>query len=154
MLEGPKIQEIRDPDFKLNEEVVAVFPDSAVYPLIVGQIYTITKISYDHRYDLYYYEIENYKEQIFDEIEFSSFFRHKKDIVLDPNKDENIQKFLKFKPCLYVKEGRRRSLEFNESLFEGEIDPLLKKKLVNLLNIINYKPEYSKIDIEDLWDYI
>lgn len=170
MLEGPKIQEIQKkpkPDFKLGEEVIAVFPDRCVLPLVVGQTYTITNMKYHHIWE-WEYEIENYPDQIFDCVEFSSFFRHKYQIFPDPNKDENIQKFIKLTPYIEIKLSDRymfgRNLYFDEEKFNKDetmldlkndpIYPIILKKLKQLLNIIYYSPEYADKEVEDLWDYL
>ena len=167
MIEGPKIQEIPDPGYQLGEEVIAVYPDKCVYPLVIGQTYTITNMKYHHNWG-WSYEIENYSKQIFDCVEFSSFFRHKDQIVIDPNKDENVEKLLKLEPFIEVKISDKynygRWLKFDEEKFNKDetmldlrndpICPILIKKFNQLLSIINYSPEYADKDIEDLWDYL
>lgn len=154
-------------EFKLGEEVIAIFPDTVVLPLVVGQTYTITNMKYRTPWG-WEYEIENYKKQIFDEFEFSAFFRHKHDIKEDINKEENIKKFMRLASYISVKEGERyrygRRIDFDVAKFENDesVDdlkqdpelPMLMKKLKHLINIVDFDPEYADKEIEDLWIYL
>lgn len=154
-------------EFILGEEVIAVFPDTVVLPLVVGQTYTITNIKYNALWG-WSYEIENYKKQIFDEFEFSSFFRHKHEIKEDTNKEENIKKFMRLAAFISIKEGERymhgRRIYFDKEKFENDesVDdlkqdpdlPFLMKKLEHLINIVDFDPEYANKEIEDLWIYL
>lgn len=167
MLKDPKNQTIPPADFTLGEEVIAVFPDTVVLPLVVGQTYTITNMKYNSMWG-WEYEIENYKKQIFDEVEFSSFFRHKHEIREDIHKEENINKFIRLASYVSEKQGDRyrygRRVFFNKEEFDNDqsIDDLkqdpglafLMKKLEKLISIINFDPEYASKEIEDLWIYL
>ncbi len=66
-------------DFEIGDKVICTFPDKCVYPIFVGHIYTITNVKYqnfpDSNHGCWEYEIENYKKQIYDEYEFSAYFK-------------------------------------------------------------------------------
>ena len=151
----------------MGSEVVAVLPDKAVYPLEVGEIYTITNVKYHSPWG-WEYEIENYKKQIFDEYEFSSIFRHKYEIKEDVNKGENIRKFMRLASFISIKESDRykygRRIDFDVAAFEIDetVDdlkqdpqlPVLIRKMKNLIHILEFHPEYEDKELEDLWIYL
>jgi len=163
----PKIQTKPPSDFKLGEEVIAVFPDTVVLPLVIGQTYTVTNMKYKTIWG-WEYEIENYKKQIFDENEFSSFFRHKHEIKEDINKEENIKKFMRLASYISVKKSDRyrlgRRIDFDKEKFDNDqsaddlkqdpILPFLMKKMKNLIRIVDFDSEYASKKIEDLWIYL
>lgn len=167
MTEDLKNQTIPPPDFELGEEVIAVYPSDIVIPLVVGQTYTITDMEYNAMSG-WEYEIENYKKQIYDYMEFLMFFRHKYQIQEDINKEENIKKFNRLTAYISIKKGDRylhgRRLDFDKEKFENDqsiddlkqdpILPVLVKKLTRFIDIIDFAPEYAKKNIEDLWIYL
>jgi hypothetical protein len=167
MTEDLKNQTIPPPDFELGEEVIAVFPSKIVLSLVVGQTYTITNMEYDYTWG-WRYEIENYKRQIFDDVEFPTFFRHKYEIKEDINKEENIKKFIRLTAYISVKKGDKyrlgRRIKFDNEKFDNDqsiddlkqdiILPVLIKKLKKLIGIVDYDPEYAFKEIEDLWIYL
>lgn len=167
MQKASKNKTIPPSDFKLGEKVIAVFPDTVVLPLVVGQTYTITNMKYDTTWG-WYYEIENYKRQVYDEVEFVTFFRHKHEIKEDINKEENIKKFMRLVPFISVKTGERyrlgRIIDFDKEKFENDQssddlkqDPelsFLMNKLKHFISIVDFDPEYADKEIEDLWIYL
>lgn len=156
------------PEYKIGEKFVCVFPDIAVYPIEVGKTYTLTNAKYIKKWEMWLYEIENSKGQLFDEWEFHAFFKHENEITPDENMAENIQKFIKLIQFIKIEENDRMRIgvriDFDEEKFNNDesipdlksdpVLPILLKKLKNLINILQHFPEYQDKEYEEYWNFI